>query len=474
MERSWKALFSLMGSCLALLPSYTWAQPVTGHNDRRHSTGGGTTSSSNASEAQLRRRAGPAGPTDGDWRLDPVGPQIDPGIYAPVDFQITSNTTTEVGLSWLHLDGPKTTLSRSINNGPWTVIKSYGALPGGARVDYHDQGSLVSAENCYRVTVSDGVNSFSAKPSPVRCAITPDGSMVKVYWAELRLTMGNLSGAGTDDPVQIRLQSPIYHVDSEPSWVPAGNGTWLDSFADDFERGSDRTYELLTDHVTQLSDITMLTIAKEGADTMCVRGVELHINGHPSFAKTFGSGPNGCASVGPNGVLSIPFDELRAQASWAQTQLPSGAPGLTANHLKALITAQFGDKLHGRGSLQNGGVLTTTFKDKKRLAVRIPIVVHNVPILGNVSSTVFFDLVFDTLGSHLSVQNVNADSSDLLELLSPVIVSKILWETSQTIESTLGQISPINVANPASLPTACFTPEGGITYGYENTCGGHF
>jgi hypothetical protein len=135
--------------------------------------------------------AGEIGPLE----VRPEDPEIDTGVYEPTDFTIPGYGTTQVSLRWWNRGGPQTQIRRSIGGGAWTLLQTLGPQPTEAYVDFLDQGASMNAENCYRVSVSDGVNNSSTQTSPIRCAYTrPDPTLDRsVSRLQLRIQINRKS-----------------------------------------------------------------------------------------------------------------------------------------------------------------------------------------------------------------------------------------------------------------------------------------
>jgi len=416
--------------------------------------------------ARVRDRIGPAIGPGMIGPIGPIEPEIDTGVRQPLDFTIGGYTMTEVGMRWWNTAAPQTQVWRSVNGATWSVIHVFGPLPDNAYVDFRDMQAGPNTENCYRISVSDGNSSSSSMRTPIRCAITRDGRNLSVHRLQLRLRIANVADAGTDDSLEVRLQSPSWLVPTVTNWRPAGNSTWVDSTANDFERNTNRTYDLMLTNVSEVSDITQITLAKPGSDGLCVAGLELLSNGLPVHSRTYGDTASTCAPVGGSTVLSVDFSELRSGPEWSLlgNVIFSGFNGAA---LRSIIQAQFGHALHGMGELRNGSAITTTRANEGRLNVFVPIRVYDVPVLGDVDSNVRFDLVLTPAGK-LSIENVDADSSDVLGYFLPIVGWKILYETSQRIESTLGAIRPPGGGGSSVANThPCFTQDGGVGVCYD-------
>jgi hypothetical protein len=406
----------------------------------------------------------------GEVEILPDDPLIDTGVYEPTDFTISRHDQipTHVGLRWWNGGGPQTQIFRSADSGgPWTLLQTLGPQPSGAYVDYLDQGATINAENCYRVSVSDGVNRLSTKNSPVRCAYTrPDSeddplSDPFVHRLQLRIQIASAADADTDNTIEVRLQSPV-NVTTVTNWNPAGNSTWVDSTIDDFERGSDRRYDLMIANIGRASDITQITLAKPGDDDVCIAALELFVDGDNAFSRNYGNSTSQCQWLRGNNQLSISFAELRAHPDWMSLH-PNTFLGFDAEGLRSVIGAKFGHFLHGRGELQNYP-LTTAYVSETRMSVTVPIIVYDAPVLGNVDSIVRFDLVLTNADgrAQMRVENVDANSSDLLVLLAPLLSGVILHGVSEEIEAQIQGIGATNADAPEGL-RPCFQPNGSLS-----------
>lgn len=399
--------------------------------------------------------------------FEPVGPQIDPGVNLPGDFTIGGYTDTEVGMRWWNRGAPLTRVMRSVSGAAYAEVQRYTALPTEAYVEFRDQVATPDVEHCYRIIVSDGVNNFSSQATPARCVVTRDGRQLGVKRLRLRLQVANVADADLDRPLEVRLQSPSWLVPTVTNWRPAGNSTWVDSTGDDFERGSNKTYDLMIGNVSEVSDITQVTFAAPGNDKLCIAGFDLLVGNQTAFSKTFGNTATTCAWVGGNAAVGVDYQELRASASWRAlgTEIFTGYDGPS---LRSVLEAQFGHFLHGQGELRSGSV-STTFRDRDRLSVSVPIRVYDVPVLGDVDSTVSFDLVLSNSNGAwlLTTANVDADSDDLLGYFLPIIGWKIMYETSQRIESQVASIRPTDASAPIDGFRPCFQAGGALGVCYE-------
>ncbi|TRQ78189.1 hypothetical protein, partial [Salmonella enterica] len=96
-------------------------------------------------------------------------------------------------------------------------------------------------------------------------AVTPH----PVGRVQLRIKMSSAAtAAAPGDRVEVRLQSPFLPYASLPR--PRGNSTWIDSTASDFTAGFQHTYDLNLKEISDLSDITQITIATPDEDWLCI------------------------------------------------------------------------------------------------------------------------------------------------------------------------------------------------------------
>lgn len=415
-----------------------------------------------AEEAARRNDSNGAVGEIGPLEVRPEDPEIDIGVYAPSDFTIPGYGTTQVSLRWWNRGGPQTRIHRSISNGPWTLLQTLGPQPTETYIDFLDQGASMNAENCYRVSVSDGVT--NTLTSPIRCAFTrrdPDRTVSRL---QLRIQIASAADADTDNTIEVRLQSPTNITYANTYWRPAGNYTWVDSTTDDFERSSERTYDLMLSNIARVSDITQITLVKPGGDDVCIAGLALIIDNATAFARTYGNSSSQCQWIRGDNALSINFAELRGDADWNDFS-PNTFVGFDGAALRSVIEAKFGHFLHGRGELQNGRPVTTSFVNPNRLNVSVPVRVYDAPILGDVDSIVHFDLVISNANgaTQLQIENVDADSSDFLAVVVPIIAVPVLNGVSGEIEAQIRGMgaSSIGGSAPPGL-TPCFNTAGGL------------
>ena len=151
---------------------------------------------------------------------------------------------------------------------------------------------------------------------------TRNSEDLPVWHVQLLVRVADIPNAGTSDSVQALLNSPLIE------YSPSSNSTWTDYaprfkdafgplilWQDDFARGSTFPYDLKSTSVEQLSDITMITLLKDGTDDLAIAELALKVNGVEVFRKYFGdtrasSSWQGYIAAPPTFSFVIPHDEL--------------------------------------------------------------------------------------------------------------------------------------------------------------------
>ena len=228
---------------------------------------------------------------------------------------------------------------------------------------------------------------------------------------QVRLVVGDVGDAGTDDEVIVRLNTP--------------STTWLDHPVNDFQRNSSRLYDLPLTGVEDVGDISSLRVLKGGDDGLCLRRVDLLVNGRIIFDRVLG-GSNPCIWLDGN-VLSTTISSatLRADDDWIawRTSLPS--PVITPAEWRARIETIVGDRIHDNalywGDISGEAVELQGLQGPPRLRIDLDqkADVNNLPDVG---VDIDFDLLFvcdgDTLRITSTDPDVDADSDLFWEVIS--------------------------------------------------------
>ena len=217
--------------------------------------------------------------------------------------------------------------------GPWTPLAAWEPYNGGAvPMSYTD--TAVNPDTLYYYKVR--VYNIYGESSAIQAFSTVDGRSVSRL--QLRVRTANVADADTDDDVNVAIK------DYEP------DGTWLDYGRDDFERGDEFTYELLSEDVTDLSDIHEIHILKPGTDGWCLENLALLVDGIEVYEQHFGATAATCRWLdegsGHQNYLTIGRDTLRAHPSWQAYRPPPASITLRRTELADRIEATVGDIIH--------------------------------------------------------------------------------------------------------------------------------
>lgn len=248
-----------------------------------------------------------------------------------------------------------------------------------------------------------------------------------VWRAQFRLSVADVSDAGTDDDVRIQLNS--------------NNSTWLDYARNDYERNSSFTYDLLLTGVRKLGDITMLKIYKNKTDAICVRSMVLIINGRTIYSRTFGNTVSTCLWLDNNDGHPSSFvvsgAVLRASSPWKGFVQPAVPTILTHTELESRIEGAVGDRIQsnklswGAGTNLFGHAVEVTKKSSTAVHVDLDLE-YGLPLLPNPEVDVDFDLTFSCANGKVAATASNYDAHldsviyDYLKNLLPVWGPKLL------------------------------------------------
>jgi len=157
-----------------------------------------------------------------------------------------------------------------------------------------------------------------------------------IHRVQLRIVVGNVADAGTDDDVVVSLNPK--------------NATWLDYARNDFERGSTFAYDLRTDGVARFDDVDWIALAKTGTDGLCIARVDLIVNNsrQPSYSRSFFPCRWLDDDSGHTRDLALRYDDLRRGSAWSRYTPPEIAEQLIlrADELESRIQSAVGHFLH--------------------------------------------------------------------------------------------------------------------------------
>ncbi len=405
---------------------------------------------------------------DGLVVVDPTPlppPPVDPSTQppqAPADVRVTGRTENSVSLTWRdrseYEDGYE--LYRIGPANSWELIATMGPLSDWQ--SYEDTGLTSDALYCYRLRV---FNEHGEKLSPQGCAYTKDGRNLKVWRAQLTVRTADVEDAGTDGGINVLLNSKV------SMYYPYGNSTWLDYGRDDFERGDEFTYDLLLDNISELSDVTLLSISKTGDDGWCIEEITLKINGVDIYNEHFGSTSSTCLwleNEAPHSTIySVFHEKLRAHPLWQGFTQPTPPLGIPAGELQSRIESMVGDSIHGTelywGFEFDGQYVHISRKNDTTVHVAIELKAEAPG--PNPDVDIDFDLVFtvtcadDSITIDISSQNVNivADSDWFWEALSLGLIEFVDNEVESRVENSFDGLAETIVINDVPDIIACIT-----------------
>lgn len=244
---------------------------------------------------------------------NPSSPPTAPGLA------LTERTNNRIVVRWGDLATNETGNAIERRTGlstTWFTIATYGALGGGWR-DFTDANRTADTKYCYRVRAW---NTYGTRYSPTRCAWTRGSSSRSLWRLQLLVGVANVSDAGTDDGLSVRLNA------QSSAEMPYGQLTHMDYSRDDFERNSTFTYDLDMAGVADLSDINRIDLFKDGSDGICLSRVALIANGVTAYDRVFSTCQWLDDSGGYTNSFSISHANLRSSSAWLAYAQPSIPP----------------------------------------------------------------------------------------------------------------------------------------------------
>jgi hypothetical protein len=301
----------------------------------------------------------------------PQPPGADEPAQAPKTLTVTDRQVDSISMTFLDRSDfeDQNAVERRIGlTGSWQTIANLG--PAEDWTDFTDDGLQADALYCYRIRTS---NDAGWNLSPQRCAYTRDGTGRGIWRAQLRVVTADVTDAGTDDSVQVRLNSKF------TSYKPASNGTWVDYGQDDFERGSEFVYDLSLSYLSEIGDINQVTFEKEGTDGWCIQEVELIVNGEPIFFHEYGDTAQTCQWVdgddGHDPIVSLGHEQIRSHVLWQSYEQPFPNPLISNAEVVSRIESMVGDSIHGSklywGELQGDTYVSVDYANSSTVHVDV-------------------------------------------------------------------------------------------------------
>jgi hypothetical protein len=373
---------------------------------------------------QVRRRISLPSPGTGDGVVVGTG---ESGKPLPVKtLLVTGRTSSSISLRWHDRSAIEdgTRIRRRETTGDWVEAGSVGPLTGFA--DFEDTGLSPDTLYCYSVVAFNGVG---GSPSPQRCAYTRGREDRPVFRAQLQIETADIADAGTDDRVRVRLNSAPGTV------LPAGNVTVVDYGHNDFQRGDTFEYDLELTGLTNLEDITELTLAKSGSDGWCVQRIGLSVNNRLVFAQNFSTTASGCRWLDDSGDRSpthtVSHETLRAHPEWVGFIQPVPI-SIDGEEMEERVEGLIGHMLASNSDLKWGELRGRAWVEafrKDAQTIRMDLDLEGDFFASNPQIDLEFDLGFrltqhdDQWELDLTTANLETDASynDFLEALAFVL-----------------------------------------------------
>jgi hypothetical protein len=364
----------------------------------------------------------------------PPGPTYAPPVSAPGSFSAGGRSSSSATVGWYETGNPinpQTMLYRQQYDlddhpvGTPKLVKTFTALPAGpvSFVDSAETSDDHTAPDpdrkvCYQLQEKNGecgpgLGGYTCLWTGWECVYTRAVTPHPVGRVQLRIKMSSAAtAAAPGDRVEVRLQSPFYPYASLPR--PRGNSTWIDSTRTDFTAGFQHTYDLNLKEISDLSDITQITIATPDEDWLCINELELIADNTTAFRKSFGADGVNCIGAWNSDALdgyvaSISFGELRRSPEWQGFNPPNLTPfipgtphtfvGYRASELIAMLDAKWGHELrnpandHGPGAGLRNAPTATQRINVRRLRVWTHVIAEDWENNGGVAADPEYDLV---------------------------------------------------------------------------------
>ena len=423
----------------------------------------------------------------------PPGDPTWPGKPERVEaIRVVGREVNALTVTWLNptTDADRNVLLRQREAGPWEPIAEFGRLEGWTT--HTDSGLDAETLYCYRVQSENDQGIVATAVDKRAGGYTRAATAIDVWRAQLRLRVADVADAGTSDPIQVRLTSPLR------TFNPTGNRRWLDygprwegggltGWRDDFARGREFTYDLDQRWVRELSDITMLTIAKEGSDAVGIAEIALLVNNVEVFSRVFGETSATCLWIdegdGHQPQYTVWHRELRADPKWQAFVGANHAPPprIPNADLVSRIEGMVGHAIHGTeahwGEFHSPAWVEVTFVDAERLHVDLDLEA-DVPIVQDPEIDIDFDLRFSidctaqTATLRIDTENLDAsvDFDFLTELLGNILTVGQFgrienWIADRIEEEFVPIVERIQADTGGRCPTVTVAENGDVWFG---------
>lgn len=137
---------------------------------------------------------------------------------------------------------------RSVDGSGWVELVDVGPIPKFEQHTYIDYSLQPDTRYCYKIQT---YNQDGQRESQFRCTYTRDGNDIPIWRLQLRIKVANNSN---------EKAGPLVAIVGDTG-EEIGVMTVMDYSHDDFNPGSEFTYDLNLGHIRELSDITNLTLS---------------------------------------------------------------------------------------------------------------------------------------------------------------------------------------------------------------------
>ena len=288
---------------------------------------------------------------------------------------------------------------------------------------------------------------------PAAAAITTV-EQVPVWRLQVLVQTCDVSDAGTDDDVYVQFKN-----DSTKKF-------YLDYGGDDFERNTSKVYDIGNISkvgVSKVSDITQLTIGKVGKDGLCLKSLQIRVNGsaRPIFSHTFSSAQWIDGDDGHLPTYTFSSATLRANAYWTLSSngaivLPPFSVARAA--LESIIESNVGHYAQSN-ALYWGSFfsprwveLSRVTSDATRHTAHVDLdLAYSLDYLPDPEVDVDFDLVLSCANSQLKIEARNIKVDVNYPTILDFLTLGLSWVATDIANSMIGSFANMTLLS-TSVP----------------------
>ncbi len=235
---------------------------------------------------------------------------------SPLDLKIESRGADNIKISWTDISDNESgnRILRSTDGISWAIIALPGIIQKGIQFFYEDKPLSKSTKYYYRIEVfrvlSRSEPEVSSR-SPAVAGYTRDGTNIGLFRLQLRVKVATIPNGDARRPLKIEIGHD--RGDTEKPFVY----TLLDYGRDDFLNGSNFTYDLNFEGVTEISDLGDIKIKSTAHGALYIEEVALLVNNRQVFQRTFGNNLPTVLRLGFYGTYVLYHSELAAHSDWS-------------------------------------------------------------------------------------------------------------------------------------------------------------